>query len=273
MWSYVSCHMSVHFALWRVAYCVLPRRSPTWIQMISPPPRQIDCTVSANHLSSRFQARPTIHMLPFQDLPTDLTLSSRKGISKPKCETLRDKLWSFNMNDGFCWILCTVGVDELHSSIDVFDTFFHLRNRKTTLKLCSYTGWGRNPGGQDLATQGRDWQMGRRRWTFFKAFKLLRKNETSNMAVRVTTSLEVVHCNTLLWLKFFGVCSSIFMAHHYQILCLQQTASHEEIRLAFKRRALQETGSVWSISFVGVYSKYTSSTAQGGGGSFKNRKL
>ena len=25
------------------------------------------------------------------------------------------------MNDGFCWILCTVGVDELHSSVDMFD--------------------------------------------------------------------------------------------------------------------------------------------------------
>ncbi len=121
---------------------------------------------------------------------------------------------------------------------------------------CSYTGWGRNPGGQDLATQGRHWQMGRRRWTFLKLSNCFAKTETSNMAVRVTTSLEVVHCNTLLWLKFFAVCSSIFMAHHYHILCLQQTASHEEIRLAFKRRALQETGSVLSISFVGVYSKY-----------------
>lgn len=49
---------------------------------------------------------------------------------------------------------------DLHISIHV-----HLRKTGTpTLKLCRCAGWGWNPGGQDLATQGRHWQMGRRRW-------------------------------------------------------------------------------------------------------------
>lgn len=197
--------------------------------------------VSADHLSSCFQARPTIHMLPFQDLPTDLTWSSRKGISKPKCETLRiitklNKIHkmccSFNMNDG-----------STH-----FNTCSSTENgnpHAEAMQMCRMRlePWRPGPGHPRAPLTNGEETMN----CFAKTKQAVKEfSESEN-------NLEVLHCNPL-WLKFFGACSSI-MAHHYQILCLQQTASHEEIRLAFKRRALQETGSVLSITFVGVYSK------------------